>query len=312
MQIPGKQIALSVREELEVKIKRLAGRQIHPHLAVVIVGNDAPSHMYVRQKKKTGEALGITVSVYALPEGTTQNHLMKLTDSLNNDASVHGIIIQRPVPLLIPNEIFDLLVKPQKDVDGFHPLSLFTPPIAMAVLRILAWVHQQEIQNSKFKVQNHNKKFKNENAQRTTHNPSTLLGASPQLFFSWLREKKIVIIGRGVTSGRPIARTLRNHDIFFTVAHSKTMNVEELCQRSDIIISCVGQGSVLRHHMIHTHTILIGVGLHEEDGKLAPDYNQEDIAAVAGYYTPVPGGVGPVNVACLLENVVLAAEKIAQ
>lgn len=304
MQIPGKQIALSVREELAVKIKRLTSRQIHPHLAVVIVGNDTASHMYVRQKKKTGESLGITVSVYALPAGTTQSHLTQLTDLLNNDASVHGIIIQRPVPLPIPNEIFDLFVKPEKDVDGFHPTSPFTPPIAKAVLKILEWTHQQEIQNSNVLRKNPIEKFNSENQQPITN-------FQPP-FFSWLREKKILIIGRGVTSGRPIARTLRNHDVFFSVAHSATADIEALCRNADIIISCVGRPNVVRHHMIHKDTILIGVGLHEEDGKLAPDYNQAEIAPAAGYYTPVPGGVGPVNVACLLENVVIAAEKMAR
>lgn len=295
MIIPGKDIAESVKEQLWPRIKRLQGRNIDAHLAVVIIGDDAASHTYVRQKKKIGEALGITVSIYTLSASTQQADVVAMVHTFNADPSVHGIIVQRPVPNDIPNDLLNTLVAPQKDVDGFNPVTPFTPPIASAVLRILEWTRQI--------THSDNEKVKNENLPPTTYNVQ---------LFPWLRKQSILVIGRGVTAGKPIQETFTRQAIPYAAANSKTQNLEELCKESTIIISCAGRSNIVRHHMIYNKTILIGVGLHEEDGKLAPDYSQEEVAAVVGYYTPVPGGVGPVNVACLLENVVLAAENGAR
>lgn len=319
MQIPGKDIAEAMKLQLSVRVKRLEGKNIIPHLAVIIVGDDPSSVAYVRQKKKVGEEIGAIVSIYTLPAGTTKEEIVTVVDGLNRDKDVHGIIIQRPVPLPLPNELYDLLVRPEKDVDGFHPTSPFSPPIANAVMRILEWVHREESQNESKKISI------DTNLQPTTHLSAEALldrrshsgegGAkedNAQPFFPWLREQRIVIIGRGATGGLPIARILKRHDVLFTVAHRGTEDIESLCRSADIIISCVGRSNVVRHQWVSEKTVLIGVGLHQEEGKLIPDYDQEEVSATAAYYTPVPGGVGPVNVACLLENVILAAENPAK
>ncbi len=290
MQIPGKDIAETMKQQLSIRVKRLEDKNCIPHLAVIIVGDDPSSITYVRQKKKIGEEIGAIVSVYTLPTETTKEEIITVVDGLNGDKDVHGIVIQRPVPLPLPNELYDLLVRPEKDVDGFYPTSPYSPPIANAVMRILEWVHQNET-----------KKLIDANSQLITHNL--------QPFFPWLRERNIIIIGRGATGGLPIARILKRHDVVFSVAHRTTEDIESLCRSANIIISCVGRPNIVRHQWVSEKTVLVGVGLHQEEGKLAPDYDQEAVSATAGYYTPVPGGVGPVNVACLLENVILAAEN---
>ena len=164
----------------------------------------------------------------------------------------------------------------EKDLDGFHPDSPFTPPVASAVVKILKWVYK---------------------GVRSSSN-----SRSDPEFPRWLKDKKILIIGRGETGGKPVAQTLEKMGIRFIVAHSKTNNLKELCLTSDIIISCVGKPNIVRPQMVADYTILIGVGLHEENGKLQTDYNQHEIAEKVAYYTPVPGGVGPVNVIYLFEN----------
>ena len=226
-----------------------------------------------------------------------KKQLVELVGRLNKDPSIHGIIIQRPLPIDITREELDLLVVPKKDVDGFNPQTRFDPPIAKAIERILFWVYGDE-------------------TDRLVHWSIGDL----EHFYRWLRSKPILVIGRGETAGKPIAKFLKKKGAQVTIAHSKTENLTELCQMSNIIISCVGKRTILRstegsrnngawivrHQMITNKTVLIGVGLHSENGKLNTDYNSEDIKDIVAYYTPVPGGVGPVNVACLMENVISA------
>lgn len=259
MRIDGKLIAESIKEDLKERIEKLKEKGITPHLAVVLVGNDPSSVSYVNQKKKVGEEIGAVVSLYRLSQKV---ELLELVNLLNKDLSVHGIILQRPNPLHIPKEELDLLVVPKKDVDGFHPVSPFTPPIALAVLKILTSI---------FTIDK-------------------------------IKTKKILIIGRGETGGKPIADTLKKMRIQFQVAHSKTEHIENLTKNADIIISCVGRPHILRHSILNKKTILIGVGMHPEEDKLKGDYDVDEVKDLVSAYTPIPGGVGPVNVACLFSN----------
>ncbi|OGG15577.1 hypothetical protein A3D77_02675 [Candidatus Gottesmanbacteria bacterium RIFCSPHIGHO2_02_FULL_39_11] len=288
MVIPGNTIANSIKEKLKKKVSALP---IPPHLAVVIVGNDPSSLKYISRKKKVGEEIGIKVTVFHL---SSLEKLLRLLKSLNEDKTVHGIIIQRPVPLPIRKEELDLLVKPEKDVDGFHPQSKFMPPISEAILEILKWVYNQENRNPVIRDSSIEK--------RQTKNEE-------QFFHNWLSQKKVLIIGRGETGGIPIAKMLTAMGINPIIAHSKTENIKKLCLTSDIIISCVGKENIVRHDMVSKKTVLIGVGMHPEETPPAsltfsPDYTIGEIKDRVAYYTPVPGGVGPVNVACLLKNVV--------
>jgi methylenetetrahydrofolate dehydrogenase (NADP+)/methenyltetrahydrofolate cyclohydrolase len=282
MKIDGKQIASQIKEELKAKVVALRRKKILPHLAVVLVGNDQNSIIYIRRKQKLGEEIGVKVTVYRIEvskDGKKEKErLLALINKLNKDKTVHGIIIQRPVPLEMDKEELDEIVIPKKDVDGFHPKSPFTPPVALAVIKLLKWVY-------------------------ATNNNSSQ-------FLSWLAKQKILIIGRGETAGKPIAKTFEKMKIPFLVGHSQTNNLKELCLKSTIVISCVGKPNILRHMTINEKSIVIGVGLHLENGKLATDYNQEEIGAKAAYWTPIPGGVGPVNVACLFENLLKSCYKL--
>jgi len=275
MKIDGKFIAEEIKNKLKKQISLLRSRNILPQLVVILIGDDPASQIYVRRKKKIGEEIGVQVSVYNFHENMAKTELITLVNNLNKDNTVHGIIIQRPAPLDITKEELDLMITFEKDVDGFHPRSFFDPPIAKAIEKILEWV------------------------MGNTRHQSHALD-----LFNWLNEKKILIIGRGETAGLPLDRYFHKLKIPHVVAHSQTKNIKELCLSSDIIISCVGRPHIVRQDMVTKKTILIGVGLHPENEKLTTDYDQEEIASKAGYYTPVPGGVGPVNVACLFDNLI--------
>ena len=321
MLIDGREIASEIINTLKKKVINQKIKGQSPHLAVILVGNDLGSTAYVRAKKSLGKEVGIKVSIYPHQIANNEkmindlNHLsldkkqlVELVSRLNKDPSVHGIIIQRPLPIDITKEELDLLVVPKKDVDGFHPQTRFDPPIAKAVERILFWVYRNETN-----------KLEHWSIGDLEH------------FYRWLCNKPILVIGRGETAGKPIAKYLLKKGAQVTIAHSKTENLTELCQKSNIIISCVGKGNrnnedkssilrstegsrnngtlVVRHSMVNNKTILIGVGLHNEEGKLRTDYDPDEIKDTVAYYTPVPGGVGPVNVACLMENAIKSASK---
>lgn len=270
MKIDGKKIADSVLTELKKDLKELSSRKIIPHFAVVLVGSDKSSKVYVKQKVKTASLLGIKIDILTPPVKITLPEFIKLINGLNRNDKIHAVIIQRPLPFSISAEKLDLLVAPQKDVDGFHPGSVFDPPVALAVMKILESLH-------------------------------------PNNFLGWLKSTKILVIGRGATAGKPIAKYLSKINLEYTVAHSQTPDLRKLIKTFKIIISCVGKSNIVRHNDINSNSFVIGVGLHVENGKLQPDYDQKLIADNMAYFTPVPGGVGPVNVAMLMKNVVRAA-----
>ncbi len=308
MIIDGRLIASEIKSHLKDQVSQFKKKHIIPHLAVILIGDDPGSIVYINQKKKVGEEIGVKVTIYNYPFMRDGNNIpltkeiYNLLDKLNKDPKVHGIIIQRPIPIDISKNDLDLLVTATKDVDGFHPKTEFTPPVASAIFRILEYVYM----TSKSHFYAIAQKWDNEK------------------FIKWLKEKKILVIGRGETAGRPIANYFRENSIKITVAHSQTTNLEELCLRSKIIISCVGKAKnilrqqngvvkyfpIVRHDMVNKNTILIGVGLHPENDKLQTDYNQNEISTKVAFYTPVPGGVGPVNVACLFENLINSSKLL--
>lgn len=288
MKIDGRLIATHIKNQLKLESEQLKNRGIVPHLAVILVGSDPASITYVDQKKKAAEEVGAKVTLYNLPTTTQLFEIKKLLFSLNTDQSVHGIIVQRPLySLNITKDMADVLVVPSKDVDGFHPDSSFTPPIAQAVMKILQWI-----------------------AQDVATNPMSPLKQNfAESFRTWIEKQRILIIGRGETAGAPIVATLAKSGIKVDVAHSTTKFMDALLRNSNIVISCVGKSNIVRHKDISSKTILIGVGLHTEKGRLSPDYEQDEVEPIAAYFTPVPGGIGPVNVACLFENLFKAASN---
>ncbi len=276
MKIDGREIAQNILSNLKRRVETLKKKGITPHLVIILVGHDPASEAYVKQKAQKGEAIGIKVTVKNYQLSTTNYQLLEAIKQFNNDSNVHGIIVQQPLPPQIDVSAIINAVDPQKDVDGFHPQTKFPMPLAVAVLKIL-----EEVSFS---------------------NTST--------FIKWLGGKKIVIIGKGETGGGPIIKRLKELGIKTIVIDSKTPNPHELTKTADIIISSVGKPNIVKESAIKNGVILISVGLHKgEDGKLHGDYEEEEIADIAGFYTPTPGGVGPVNVACLLENLVTATEK---
>lgn len=282
MRVDGKKIGKSILEDLRTRVQKLKDKKVTPHLAIILVGNNHASEAYVRQKKLRGEGIGAKVTVYHLSQNTSIDKLLKLLKKLNSDVLTHGIIVQRPLPKHIDAEPLNKLFNPIKDVDAFHPKSEFEFPIAKAVLCII-----EHIYCSIFKVNN----------------------KSDRKFINWLIKKSIVVIGKGKTGGGPIIQKLRKEGVKLSVVDSKTINSEQLIRSADIIISAVGKPNVVRGDTLKRGVILISVGLHKgPDGKLRGDYEEKKIKNIASFYTPTPGGVGPVNVAMLLANLVTAAE----
>lgn len=262
MKIDGKQIAQKILDELKLKIEKLGKT---PNLAIILIANDPASVAYVEQKRLKAKQIGAKTTIINLESRIQNSELEELIDRLNKDNSIHGIIVQQPLPPQINLEKITQAIDPIKDVDGFHAKSKFEPPIAEAVLEIL----------------------KN----------------TP------LKSKNIVIVGKGETGGKLIIQAIKKMRIEPIVIDSKTKNSQTLTKKADIIISAVGKSNVIKPEMIKKGTILISIGLHKDpDGKLHGDYNENEIKDIAAFYTPTPGGVGPINVAMLLKNLLIACE----
>lgn len=276
MKIDGKAIADTILTGLQKEATHLARA---PSLAVILVGDNPASLAYIKQKQNAAQKIGAKIIFNHQQSAISSVTLKTLVDQYNNDPSINGLIIQRPLPSHM-RDVTAILnaVNPKKDVDGFVPNSPFDVPVASAVGEILNEVHSQE--------------------------------KNKQEFFPWLREKNIVVVGRGETAGAPIASYLRKLKCATSVIHSQTPNPEQLLKDADIIVSCVGKSRVVAPGAIKPGVILISVGIwRDSDGKLHGDYDEEEIANVASFYTPTPGGVGPVNVACLMKNLLQAASE---
>ncbi len=280
MILDGKLIAERILDSIARSVTSLRDKGITPTLSVILVGDDPGSLSYIKQKQKTADKVGIRVIFEHFSDTIAPDILASAIAHYNADDEVHGLIIQRPVPTYI-GDTGDILqtVIPAKDVDGFHPQSPFQVPVAKAVLTLLSSAH------------------------------STLLsqGLVHGEFLPWLQAQNISVVGRGETAGKPIANVLMTYKCSPTVIHSRTEHPQQILKQSDIIISCVGKREVVKKSYISNGAILISVGIwRDADGKLHGDYESDDIEQVVAFYTPTPGGVGPVNVACLMQNVLEA------
>lgn len=279
MRIDGKKIAEDITLDLKKRIAVLKKKQVTPHLVIVLVGTDPASIAYVNRKELKAEEIGARTTVINLDVKTKEKELLTLVENLSRDQLVHGLIVQRPLPSYIKLPKINEAVDPKKDVDAFHPKTKFQMPLARAVMRILEEVHTDQ-------------KIKDD-------------------FWKWLKTKNIVVIGKGETAGGPTIQLLKKMKIEPKIIDSKTHNPNELTKNADILISAVGKQHVVKPNMLKKDVILVSVGMHKgSDSKLHGDYEEDDIKSVASFYTPTPGGVGPVNVAMLLENVVQAAENL--
>ena len=276
--IDGKAISAIVREEIAKEVIEYNERTgLRPGLAVVIVGNDPASQVYVRNKKKACEQVGFNSWVYELPESTTQEELNLLIDQLNEDSLVHGILVQLPLPSHLDEEQVVLRIKPQKDVDAFHPYN----------------VGRITIGNPKFL-------------------PCTPAGVMELLhrYGINISGKECVVIGRSNIVGKPMALLLLSENGTVTVCHSKTRDLKEACKRADILVVAIGKADFVTADMVKEGAVVIDVGMNRNaEGKLTGDVDFASVSKVASYITPVPGGVGPMTITMLLKNTLAAAEK---
>ena len=278
--IDGKAISKQIKDELRDEVEKLTEAGINACLAVIQVGNDPASTAYVNNKKKACAYVGINSRSYELPEDTSEQTLLDLVQKLNEDPEVNGILVQLPLPKQIDEDKVIRTISPDKDVDGFHPVS---------VGRL--WIGEKGF-----------------------------LSCTPAGVIQLLKRsgieiegKECVIIGRSNIVGKPMAIMLLEKNATVTVAHSKTKNLKELALQADVIVAAVGKESVVTADMVKPGAAVIDVGMNRNaEGKLCGDVDTEEVAKVAGYISPVPGGVGPMTIAMLLSNTVEAYEKRLQ
>ena len=265
--IDGKEKARRVREELAQKTALLKHK---PHLAVVLVGNDEASLIYDRNKQRAAQEIGMECVIHHLPEDISQKELTALIDELNAAKKVNGIIVQMPLPAHLNAEEVLRHIVPEKDVDGF---GVYNAGLLM------------------------------------TNSPEAIIAATPKGILRMLKSvytdlsgKYAVIIGRSNIVGRPLAALLLNNNCTVTVVHSKSENIEELTRCADIVIAACGKARLVKKEWLKPGAVVIDVGINRVNGKLAGDVDFDDVLGTAGYITPVPGGVGPMTVAMLLDN----------
>ena len=279
--IDGKQIASDLRQSLKQKVKQRLENGLHaPGLAVVLVGDDPASQVYVRNKRKGCEETGILSKAYDLPASTTQDDLLKLIDNLNDDPDIHGILVQLPLPEAIDTETVIERISPKKDVDGFHPYNIGRLAARIPTLRPC-----------------------------TPYGVKLLLDSTDEKYYG----RNAVIVGASNHVGRPTGLELLLAGATVTTTHRFTTDLEDHVRRADIVVVAVGKPGLVKGEWIKPGATVIDVGINRlEDGSLVGDVDFDIAAKNAAWITPVPGGVGPMTVAVLLQNTLDAAEKSDQ
>ncbi len=275
--IDGKGIAAAIKEELKVKVSEMADNGNRPTLAVVLVGDDPASQVYVRHKKKACEYIGIESVSHELPSVATEKEVLALVETLNNDENINGILVQLPLPNHIDEDKVILAIDPSKDVDGFHPISVgnlsigqdgFVSCTPAGIIELLKRIE------------------------------TPISGA------------ECVVVGRSNIVGKPVSMLLTKENGTVTVAHSRTKDLKEVCLRADILVVAIGREKFIDGSYVKPGATVIDVGINRgADGKLCGDVDYESCLEVAGAITPVPGGVGPMTIAMLMSNCVDASMK---
>lgn len=268
--IDGKAISAQIKDEVKEEVRKLTAQGKNIGLAVVQVGEDPASSVYVRNKKKACEYVGIKSFSYELPEDTTQEKLLSLVDELNNNPEVHGILVQLPLPKHMDEDEILLAIDPKKDVDGFHPVSVgnmvigepgFLPCTPAGVIQLL---------------------------KRSNVN---------------IEGKECVVLGRSNIVGKPMAMLLLRENGTVTICHSRTKDLKEICNRADILVVALGIPKYIDDSFVKDGAVIIDVGIHrKEDGKLCGDVDFDKVESKVSAITPVPGGVGPMTIAMLMKN----------
>ena len=277
--VDGKAIALSIEKTISQGVTQLASEGVFPHLVVIIVGEDPASRVYVRNKQRACERCGIESTLIEMSEDSTQEEVLDMVESLNSDDSVHGILVQSPIPGDVDELAIASAISPRKDVDGFHPANLgrlvqgdssgLMPCTPAGVIRMLE------------------------------HSGVELAGA------------KAAVLGRSRIVGMPMSLMLASKgvDATVTIVHSRTHDAELICRESDIVIAAMGRPHLVKSDWVKPGAYVVDVGISRtDDGELAGDVDPQ-VAKVAGWMTPVPGGVGPMTIAMLMENTLTAARQ---
>ena len=272
----GKKISALVRQDIAREVAALKAAGVTPGLAVVIVGSDPASQIYVRNKHRACDEVGMYSEVIELPESTTEEELIALVHELNGREEIHGILCQAPLPKHINETTVIDNIRADKDVDAFHPVNVgkimigkfdFLPCTPAGIMELL----------SHYKID--------------------------------VTGKECVVIGRSNIVGKPMAMLLLHENGTVTICHSHTKNLKEICKTADILVVAVGKAKFVTGDMVKPGAVVIDVGMNrDENGKLCGDVDYESAEAVAGYLTPVPGGVGPMTITMLMKNAVTAAK----
>ena len=274
IRIDGKQISKDIKEELKEEVASLAAQGRKCCLAVIQVGNDPASSVYVGNKKKACAYIGIESLAYELPEETTEDELLEIIDKLNNDTNVHGILCQLPLPKQINEDHIIKAISPKKDVDGFHP----------------------------------------QNVGALVIGEQGFVSCTPAGIIQLLKRSNIemdgkhcVVVGRSNIVGKPMSLLMLRENATVTICHSHTKNLEEICKEADILIVANGKPQFIGKEYVKKGAVVIDVGIHrDENNKLCGDVKFDEVEPVASYITPVPGGVGPMTIAMLMHNCVEA------
>lgn len=275
--IDGKELAKKIRANLKIECEELKRKNINSKLAVIMVGDDPASKVYVRNKSRACEDVGIEYEEYLLDSKITQNKLIDLIKKLNQDKTINGILLQSPVPSSLNiNEAFRT-ISPEKDVDGFNPV----------------------------------------NVGKLVLNQDTFVSCTPYGIMKMFEEynidltgKNVVILGRSNIVGKPLIHCCLNKNATVTTCHSKTQDIEKKAKEADILISAIGKAHFIKADMVKDNAVVIDVGINRLDnGKITGDVDFENVKEKASYITPVPGGVGPMTIAMLMNNVIKATKR---
>ncbi len=281
--LDGKKVAQEIKEQVKSRVDELVKRGITPGLAVILVGDNPASQVYVRNKEKTCRKLGIFSLRYDLPEDTPEEELLKLIEELNTNQKVHGILVQLPLPAHIDEREILYSISPSKDVDGFHPYNLGRLLIGDPLFL-----------------------------------PCTPWGVQELLLRYGIdfEGKNVVIVGRSNIVGKPLAMMLvqkaKGANATVSICHTRTKNLREYTLFADVLVAACGVPRMIKGDMVKEGAVVVDVGINRVNGSLVGDVDFEEVSKVASYITPVPGGVGPMTIAMLMANTVKAAENLVQ
>lgn len=278
MEISGRKLADEILEDIKLRALKLTKQGSIPELAIVTVGGEDAWYSYVTQKLKTAERIGLKAKLIHL-DGTSEDELFKILEELNADKNIHGIIVQRPLPSTFNRERIVSAIKNAKDIDGFRSDSPYTVPVVLAVQHFIREAYGVITGTDLKKV---------------------------------LINQSVLVVGKGETAGKPTIEWLNSERADYNTIDTKTSDPCQYIKNADIIISAVGKSNVINPSCLKKGVVLIGIGTHKHDGKIIGDYDEVAVKQIAKAYTPTPGGVGPLNLAYLFQNLVTAAEKAAK